>query len=158
MKAARDDRPRPPGRDSELCELEWAQVEWGRNASLHVRRAKNGKPAVHPLRGDEIRALRELQRQSDGRYVFQTERGGPFTTDAINRQLKRIAEQAGFRARSFPYAPPRLRLRVGQCRSRHAGNSGLARSIDVAGRRGGDQRSGAAVSLMMVVWDAVLTL
>ena len=45
-------------RASELCELEWAQVEWGRNASLHVRRAKNGKPAVHPLRGDEIQALR----------------------------------------------------------------------------------------------------
>jgi type 1 fimbriae regulatory protein FimB/type 1 fimbriae regulatory protein FimE len=43
--------------------LEWSQVEFGRSASLHVRRAKNGKPAVHPPRGDEIRALRELQQQ-----------------------------------------------------------------------------------------------
>ena len=108
MKAARDGRYghrdatliliayRHGLRASELCELEWAQVEWGRNASLHVRRAKNGKPAVHPLRGDETLALRELQRQADGAFVFQTERGGPFTTDAVNRQLKRIAMQAGF--------------------------------------------------------------
>jgi hypothetical protein len=27
--------------------------------------------------------------------VFATERGGPFTPDAINRQLKRIGERAG---------------------------------------------------------------
>jgi integrase len=30
----------------EVADLEWAQVEWGRNPALHVRRAKNGKPAV----------------------------------------------------------------------------------------------------------------
>src|SRR6516165_2722978 len=29
----------------EACELEWSQVEFGRSASLHVRRAKKGKPA-----------------------------------------------------------------------------------------------------------------
>src|SRR6201993_3390820 len=63
-------------RASEICDLEWSQVEFGRSASLHVRRAKNGKPSVHPLRGDEIRALRELQRQfSDSKHVFATERG-----------------------------------------------------------------------------------
>ena len=33
----------------EIADLEWSQVEWGRNPALHVRRAKNGKPAVHPL-------------------------------------------------------------------------------------------------------------
>ena len=80
----------------EVCDLEWAQVEFSRTASLHVRRAKNGKPAVHPLRGDEVRALRELQRQGQGSFVFETERGGPFTTDAVNRLVKRIAERAGF--------------------------------------------------------------
>ena len=50
-------------RASEICDLEWSQVEFGRSAALHVRRVKNGKPSVHPLRGDEIRALRELRRQ-----------------------------------------------------------------------------------------------
>ena len=62
-----------------------------------MRRAKNGKASVHPLRGDEIRALRELRRQfPDSGYVFATERCGPFTSDAVNRLIKRIGERAGF--------------------------------------------------------------
>jgi hypothetical protein len=49
------------------------------------------------IRGDEIRALRELRRQfADSGYVFATERGGPFTTDAVNRLIKRIGARAGF--------------------------------------------------------------
>jgi integrase len=84
-------------RATEICDLEWSQVEFGRSASLHVRRVKNGKPSVHPLRGDEIRALRELRRQfPDSGFVFATERGGPFTTDAVNRLIKRIGERAAF--------------------------------------------------------------
>ena len=39
-------------RATEVADLEWSQVEWGRSPALHVRRAKNGKPAVHPIRGD----------------------------------------------------------------------------------------------------------
>jgi type 1 fimbriae regulatory protein FimB/type 1 fimbriae regulatory protein FimE len=65
----------------EIADLEWSQVEWGRNPALHVRRAKNGKPAVHPIRGDELRMLRELQRNTTGAFIFETERGGPFTAD-----------------------------------------------------------------------------
>jgi type 1 fimbriae regulatory protein FimB/type 1 fimbriae regulatory protein FimE len=81
----------------EICDLEWSQVEMGRAATLHVRRAKNGKPAAHPVRGDELRALRELHRQfPDSAFVFATERGGPFTPDAANRLIKRIGERAGF--------------------------------------------------------------
>jgi site-specific recombinase XerD len=45
----------------------------------------------------EIRALRELRRQfPDSAFVFATERGGPFTPDAVNRLVKRIGERAGF--------------------------------------------------------------
>src|SRR5262249_30117232 len=84
-------------RASEICDLEWSQVEFGRSASLHVRRVKNGKPSVHPLRGDEIRALRELRREfSDASFVFETQKDGPFTPDAVNRLIKRIGERAGF--------------------------------------------------------------
>jgi type 1 fimbriae regulatory protein FimB/type 1 fimbriae regulatory protein FimE len=98
-------------RACEICDLEWSQVEFGRSASLHVRRAKNGKPSVHPLRGDEIRALRELRRQfPDSGYVFATERGGPFTPDAINRHIKRLAERAGF---DFPVHTHMLRHACG---------------------------------------------
>ena len=81
----------------EICDLEWSQVEMGRAATLHVRRAKHGKPAAHPIRGGEMRALRELKRQfPDSAFVFATERGGPFSPDAVNRLIKRIGKRAGF--------------------------------------------------------------
>ena len=50
-------------RASEVCGLEWHQVELDQGR-LHVRRAKNGTPSVHPIRGDEIRALRRLRREN----------------------------------------------------------------------------------------------
>jgi hypothetical protein len=76
-------------------------------SSLHVRRVKNGKPSVHPLRSDEIRALRELSRQfSESAFVFATERDGPFTADAVNRLIKRIGARAGF---AFPVHAHMLR-------------------------------------------------
>src|SRR5712691_5409379 len=72
-------------RAAEVAGLEWSQVEFSRNAVLHVRRVKNGTPSVHPLQGDELRALRELQRQfPDTGYVFTSERSGQFTADGIN--------------------------------------------------------------------------
>src|SRR5262245_30489074 len=36
-------------RASELCDLQWSQVELA-TGRLHVRRAKNGSPSVHPTR------------------------------------------------------------------------------------------------------------
>jgi hypothetical protein len=40
-----------------------------------------------------------LQRKTTGGFVFETERRGPFTPDAVNRPTKRIAKRAGF---TFP--------------------------------------------------------
>ena len=82
-------------RAKEACELEWSQVEFGRSAALHVRRAKKGKPSVHPIRGDELRMLTALRKEyPDSGYVFTTERGTPFTPDAINRHVKAIGKRA----------------------------------------------------------------
>jgi integrase len=82
-------------RASEACDLEWSQVEFGRNACMHIRRIKNGTPSVHPIRGDELRALRQLQReQQPSSHVFTTERGTPFTPDALNRLIKMLGERA----------------------------------------------------------------
>jgi type 1 fimbriae regulatory protein FimB/type 1 fimbriae regulatory protein FimE len=98
-------------RASEIADLEWSQAELGRNATLHVRQAKNGKPSAHPLRGDEVRALRELRRRSpDSAFVFATERGGPFMPDAVNRLIKRIGERARF---AFPVHAHMLRHACG---------------------------------------------
>src|SRR5262249_16090205 len=71
-------------RASELCDLQWSQVELT-TGRLHVRRAKNGSPSVHPMQGDEIRALRRLQReQGRSSHVFMTERDGPMTPKAFH--------------------------------------------------------------------------
>lgn len=48
-------------RAAELVDLRWDQVDFA-GARLHVRRVKAGTPATHPLQGDEMRALRRLQR------------------------------------------------------------------------------------------------
>ena len=78
-------------RAAEACDLEWSQVDF-ESATLHVRRVKNGKPAAHPVRGEELRALRQLRRDQDphAKFVFTSERGAPFTTDALNRHIKRL--------------------------------------------------------------------
>jgi integrase len=59
-------------RASEVCDLQWHQVELN-TGRLHVRRSKRGTPSVHPIQGDEIRALRRLQReQPPGPHVLTT--------------------------------------------------------------------------------------
>ena len=81
-------------RASELCGLEWSQVDFT-SATLHVRRVKNGKPATHPIRGDEMRALRKLQREAPKSvYVFVNERGTPFSPDGFNWLVKRAGQKA----------------------------------------------------------------
>jgi integrase len=82
-------------RASELCALEWSQVDFN-SATLHVRRAKNGKAATHPIRGDEMRALRKLQREAPkSPFVFVNERGTPFSPDGFNWLVKRCGQRAG---------------------------------------------------------------
>src|SRR5262249_5410649 len=51
-------------RVSELVDLRWDQVDF-RTATLHVRRVKQGTPSTHPIIGDELRALRRLQREQE---------------------------------------------------------------------------------------------
>jgi hypothetical protein len=49
---------------------------------LHVNRAKNGSPSVHPLAGVELRALRRLKRESaESPFVFVCERGALLFVD-----------------------------------------------------------------------------
>src|SRR6201997_667107 len=51
-------------RASELVDLRWDQIDL-ETATLAVRRAKKGSPATHPVLGDELRALRRLQREQE---------------------------------------------------------------------------------------------
>jgi integrase len=93
-------------RASELCDLQWSQVELT-TGRLHVRRAKNGSPSVHPMQGDEIRALRRLQREQGlSSHVFMSERDGPMTPKAFHALFGRIGARAKMQ---FPIHPHMLR-------------------------------------------------
>jgi type 1 fimbriae regulatory protein FimB/type 1 fimbriae regulatory protein FimE len=96
-------------RASELCELQWSDVEF-ETATLHMRRAKNGPTATHPLLGDELRALRALKRETNSPFIFVSERGAPFTVSG----LQRLVERAGVGAKiPFKVHPHMLRHATG---------------------------------------------
>jgi integrase len=118
-------------RAAELCDLRWDQVEFNA-AVLHVRRVKNGTPSTHPLRGDELRALRRLQRESEtSPFAFVSERGSPFTTAGFARMIERAAAAAGLELKAHPHM---LRHACGYAlanKGHDSGNPGLARpSLD----------------------------
>jgi len=98
-------------RASELVDLRWDQIDFP-TATLHVRRVKRGTPATHPIRGDEMRALRRLDREQEPRspFLFVSERGAPFTTAGFARMIERAGEDAGF---SFKVHPHMLRHACG---------------------------------------------
>lgn len=92
-------------RAAELVGLQWDQVDFGRNASVHVRRVKNGTPSIHPLSGDELRALRQIQREQEpkSRFVFTSERGTPFTTAGFARMVERAGVEAKLAFKAHPH-------------------------------------------------------
>ena len=91
-------------RASELIDLRWDQVEL-RTASLHVRRLKQGTPSTHPIIGDELRALRRLQREQEPKspFVFTSKRGAPFTSAGFARMLERAGTEAKFGFKPHPH-------------------------------------------------------
>ena len=116
MKVARDNRYghrdatmilvafRHGFRSSELVDLRWDQIDFT-SATMAVRRAKRGTPATHPIRSDESRALRKLQREQEPKspFVFTSERGSPFTTAGFARMLERAGEAARFKFKAHPH-------------------------------------------------------
>jgi site-specific recombinase XerD len=97
-------------RASEVCDLQWHQVERAAGR-LHVRRSKRGTSSVHPLQGDELRALRRLQReQGASPHVFVSERGAPMAPKSFHALIQRLGERAGM---AFAIHPHMLRHACG---------------------------------------------
>jgi type 1 fimbriae regulatory protein FimB len=93
-------------RISELVNLRWQQINFN-TGHIHVRRLKGSKPSVHPLSGEEMRALRQLRRDyPDSPYIFVSERGGPMTPDAARKMIRKSGEGAKLQ---FPVHPHMLR-------------------------------------------------
>lgn len=97
-------------RVAELLRLRWEMFDL-KAALFHVQRVKNGVPSVHPLRGAELRALRQLQVTGAGAaYLFISERGGPLTARTVHHIVAAAGEAAGL---PFPVHPHMLRHACG---------------------------------------------
>ncbi len=82
-------------RVAEAAALRWEQIDWSSGGNLHIKRVKQGTPSTQPLYGDEIRALRKLQRDYPASpYIFQSSRHGPLAKDTISGIIERAGDLA----------------------------------------------------------------
>jgi len=90
-------------RAAEVCDLQWHQIELN-EGRLHVHRVKHGIPSVHPIRGDEMRALRKLRREHPtDAFVFVSERGGPISPLGFHRLMERLGKTAEMPFKVHPH-------------------------------------------------------
>jgi type 1 fimbriae regulatory protein FimB/type 1 fimbriae regulatory protein FimE len=91
-------------RASELVE---SPMGAGRLRVRHPARPSRqaGTPVPHPIIGDELRALRRLQRVQQPRspFVFTSVRGAPFTTARFARMVERAGRAAGLSFKAHPH-------------------------------------------------------
>ncbi len=83
-------------RVTEAVDLRWGQVDFTKG-HLHIKRLKGGIDSVHPIQGDELRALRELRRDQEPQsaFVFTSERGGPMTRSNVAKMIENAGDRAG---------------------------------------------------------------
>lgn len=81
-------------RVSELVTLRWEQIDFA-GGTIYINRLKNGVNSTHPLRGIELRALRQLQREyPHSPYLFVSERGTAMAAATARKIIERAGEIA----------------------------------------------------------------
>ena len=85
-------------RVSEACGLVLEQVDI-ESRVLHVARLKGGLSTTHPLRGDEIRAIKawlveRARMKAPGRAFFLSEQRRPMHRSTVNLLLRKYGEKA----------------------------------------------------------------
>ncbi len=89
-------------RVGEVTELRWRMVDLKKKV-LRVKRLTNGINSVHPLRKEELVALRKLKREYPGSsYLFTTDHGTNMTVTNAGRIVARAGREAGLRFRLHP--------------------------------------------------------
>ena len=117
-------------RASELCELQWTDVEF-ETATLHIRRAKGGTTTTHPLLGDELRPLRALKCEAESPFIFVSERGAPFSVAALQKLVERAGNVAKIGFKVHPHMLRHAacgRLRPSKQRHRYTYAAGVSRA------------------------------
>ena len=97
-------------RISELVNLKWSDIDFGR-ATIRCARVKQSETNNHPINGEELRALRQLQREyPDSQWLFVSERKQPLASRTARLIVTRAGEIAGL---GFPIHPHMLRHACG---------------------------------------------
>jgi integrase len=90
-------------RVSELVALRWEQVDFT-GGTIYINRLKHGVSSTHPLRGVELRALRQLQREyPDSNYLFISERGTVMASATARGIIERAGKTAGLSLSVHPH-------------------------------------------------------
>lgn len=97
-------------RVGEVIALRWDQIDLVKGF-MHVKRLKNGLASTHPIRGNELRMLRQILRNNPtSPYVFISQRCAPLT----DRSVRHIVQMSGRRAGlGFTVHPHMLRHSTG---------------------------------------------
>jgi integrase len=98
-------------RVSEIAGLKWSDIDFDRG-TVYLHRAKGSTSGTHPLQGDELRALRKLQREyPDSPFLFVGRGNAPLDARAIAGMIKRLGK--GSKLLGFPVHAHMLRHTCG---------------------------------------------
>ena len=94
-------------RVSEACGLKLSQVDV-ESRVLHVARLKQGLSTTHPLRGDELRAIKAWLKERaamspPGESFFVSERRAPLSRKTVWAAVRRYGELAGLPLPAHPH-------------------------------------------------------
>jgi integrase len=90
-------------RVSELVTLRWEQMDFT-GGTIYINRLKHGVSSTHPLRGVELRALRQLQRDyPDSTYLFVSERKTVMSAATARGIIERSGMLAGLSLSVHPH-------------------------------------------------------
>ena len=90
-------------RVSELVALRWEQIDFA-GGTIYINRLKHGVSSTHPLRGRELRALRQLQREYPrSPYLFVSERGTAMAAATVRGIIERARIEAGLSLSVHPH-------------------------------------------------------
>src|SRR5947199_7110565 len=93
-------------RVSEACALKFSQVDT-ESRVLHVRRLKKGLSTTHPLRTDEVRAIKAYMKTRRGVYhggsFFCSERGKALSRITVWLAIKNYSTKVGLSIVAHPH-------------------------------------------------------
>lgn len=81
-------------RASEAVGLRWDAFDLD-GGSLTIGRAKGGRTSTHTLARDDLSALRKIRQATNGPWIFETERGGSLSVDAMQYIVREAGRLAG---------------------------------------------------------------